>query len=80
MTDDRDRDALVAAVASAWRPRGAQRRLQDHPAWHDLDEAGRLEAYRAGLEERQMEAALDERGLSATGWAVLRRILPTFGE
>ena len=69
-----ERDALIEAVASAWRARDNEGRIRSEPAWHDLDEAGRVEAYRAGVLHRAMEAALDSRGLSATGRAVMARI------
>ena len=74
MIPDDDRDALVEAVAGAWRPRDAHGRIQAHPAWHDLDDTGCVDAYEAALVERAMDAALDPRGLSATGRAVLARI------
>ena len=74
MTTPRERAALIEAVASAWRPRDPLGRIGDHPAWHDLDEAGRREAYEVALVERALEAALDPQGLSATGRAVLARI------
>ncbi len=69
-----ERDDLIEAVASAWRPRTAYRGIEAHPAWHDLDEAGRREAHEVATLERIWEAALDEEGLSATGRAVLARI------
>jgi len=74
MSAPEDRDDLVEAVASAWRPRDAAGRIHGHPAWHDLDEAGRIEAFHAAVLERAMESALDPRGLSATASAVLARI------
>ena len=74
MTTERDHDELIEGVASAWRPRDAQGQLQSHPAWHDLDEAGRLEAFETAVQERKLEAALDDDGLSATGRAVISRI------
>lgn len=74
MTTPRERDALIEAAASAWRPRDAHSRIQAHPAWHDLDEEGRRAAYEVALVERTLEAALDPRALSATSRAVLARI------
>jgi hypothetical protein len=69
-----ERDALIEAVAGAWRPRDPRGRIESHPAWADLDDAGRREAYEVARLERTLEAALDPRGLSATGRAVLARI------
>ena len=71
---ERNRDELVEQVASAWRPRNVDGELQAHPAWHDLDEAGREAAYAATLTMRAFEAALDPQGLSTTAHAVLARI------
>jgi hypothetical protein len=45
-----------------------------HPAWQDLDQAGRLEAFEATRAARALEAALDPEGLSTTARAVLARI------
>ena len=70
-----ERELLVERAASAWRPRRPGGGVGSHPAWHDLDEAGRLESYEAARVARQLEAALDPEGLSSTARAVLRRIL-----
>jgi len=69
-----DRDALVEQVAAAWRPRTSDGEVRAHPAWHDLDDADREEAYRVALRMRRLEAALDPEGLSTTARAVLARI------
>jgi hypothetical protein len=69
-----EREALIEAVASAWRPRDGNGVLRAHPAWADLDDDGRAEAFEAAAEERALDAAVDPRGLSATGRAVLARI------
>ena len=76
MIDDREREALIEAVAGAWRPRDAEGTILAHPAWHDLDEAARAEAFEVALAERWMEATLDAGGLSATARLVLGRIGP----
>jgi hypothetical protein len=68
------RDDQIEQAAGAFRPRAATGELRAHPAWHDLDEAGRREAFAVAEELRRMEAALDPRGLSSTGRAVLARI------
>lgn len=69
-----ERDDLIESVASAWRPRNPHAGVLNHPAWHDLDDDARREAYAVALLERALEAALDPRGLSATARAVLTRI------
>jgi hypothetical protein len=74
MTTPAEREALVEAVAGAWRPRDPLGGLRAHPAWHDLDGAGREEAFELARRTRALEAALDPEGLSTTGRAVLARI------
>ncbi|MGC4000025.1 MAG: hypothetical protein QM767_22350 [Anaeromyxobacter sp.] len=69
-----DRALLVEKAASAWRPRRPGGGVGSHPAWHDLDEAGRREAFDVARLSRRLEAALDPEGLSSTGRAVLARI------
>jgi hypothetical protein len=74
---DREREALVEQAASAYRPRDPLTgRARPHPAWLDLDDAGRLEAFDVATELRAMEAALDPDGLSTTARAVMARIRP----
>jgi hypothetical protein len=74
MTDE-EREALIEEAASAFRPIDPlSGRARAHPAWHDLDDAGRLAAFEAAVEQRRQEAALDPEGASATVRAVLRRI------
>ena len=73
MTDPDD-DALLEAVAGAWRARDAYGAVRSHPAWHDLDEAGKREAFEATVLVRKLEAAIDVEGQSSTVHAVLRRI------
>lgn len=70
----RTREELVEKVAGAYRPRDVDGAILAHPAWHDLDERGRLEAYDVALTMRLMEAALDPHGLSTTAKAVLSMI------
>ena len=70
-----EREALIAAVTSAFRPRDAiTGQLRGSDAWHDLDQAGRVEAYERTVAIRELEAALDAEGLSTTARAVLARI------
>ena len=66
-------DELIEQVASAYRP-PSRDALRYHPAWHDLDEAGRRRAFELSRSLRSMEAALDPEGLSTTARAVLARI------
>jgi len=68
------REDLIEAAAAAWRPRRPHGEIGSHPAWHDLDEAGREEAFAVASASRTVEAALDPEGLSTTGRAVLERI------
>jgi hypothetical protein len=71
---ERERELLVEKATSAWRPRRPGGGVGSHPAWHDLDAAGRVEAFEAARTSRRIEAALDAEGLSTTGRAVLERI------
>jgi hypothetical protein len=71
---EREEQALIESATTAWRPRSRNGGLRAHPAWHDLDDDGRRQAYQATCELRSMEAALDPDGLSTTARAVLRRI------
>jgi len=73
-TDRRERDALVAAATTAFRARDASGRVLTDPAWLDLDEDGRREAFEAAAALRALEAALDPGGLSTSARAVLARI------
>jgi hypothetical protein len=68
------REPLLDSVTTAWRPRDPSGGVRAHPAWHDLDEAGRLEAYDITCALRAAEAALAPDGLSTTARAVMARI------
>jgi hypothetical protein len=70
----RDRELLIERAASAWRSRRPGGGVGSHPAWHDLDAAGREEAFEVARVSRRLEAALDGEGLSSTARAVLARI------
>ena len=71
----REREELIEAVTTAFRPRDALTAvLRAHDAWHDLDAAGREQAYEETIVQREMEAALDPEGLSSTARAVLARL------
>lgn len=68
-------DDLIEQAASAFRPRDPRDgRARPHPAWLDLDEAGRQAAFDEAARARRLEAALDPAGLSTTARAVLARI------
>ncbi|MFT5684957.1 MAG: hypothetical protein ACI8RZ_005902 [Myxococcota bacterium] len=69
-----ERDLLIEQVVTAYRERDGYGRIKDVPAWHDLDEAGRAEAFEQTVLSRRLEAAMDPDGLSATARAVLDRI------
>jgi hypothetical protein len=68
-----ERERLIEEAAGAWRPRGDEG-VHPHPAWADLDAAGRREVYELARTQRRLEAALDPQGLSSTAHAVLARI------
>jgi hypothetical protein len=70
-----ERALLIEQAASAFRDRDPRDgRAQPHPAWRDLDDAGRAEAFDLAARARTLEAALDPAGLSTTARAVLARI------
>lgn len=71
---ERERRALVEQVVSAWRPRHPDDGVRGQPAWHDLDAAGREDAFVETVLQRKLEAALDPAGLTSTARAVLARI------
>jgi hypothetical protein len=77
MTTPNERDeieALIEAAAGAFRPIGNSGETRAHPAFYDLDEAGREAAFEAALSNRALEASLDPEGLSSTAKAVLARL------
>jgi hypothetical protein len=68
------RESLVEAAVTSWRQRSLSGTIQSHPAWADLDEPGRREAFDETVRARALEAALDPDGLTTTGRVVLARI------
>ncbi len=74
MSDRTTREELIEAAAGAHRARAADGSITTSSAWHDLDSAGRVEAFEVARRLRRMEAALDGQGLSSTARAVLARI------
>lgn len=71
---DAERDVLIEAVLSAHRERDLLSELRFHPAFYDLDPAGREQAADEAMVLRRLEMALDPDGLSTTARAVLSRI------
>ncbi|MEW5739290.1 MAG: hypothetical protein AB1938_10215 [Myxococcota bacterium] len=70
----REEELLFEQVLSAHRARGVDGAVKSHPAWHDLDEAGRKEAYEETARLRRLEAAMDPQGHSTTVKALLARL------
>lgn len=70
-----DNELLIEQVVGAWRPVDRDGTVRSHPAWHDLDDEGRREAFATATRQRTIEAALDPEGLSSTARVVLARLL-----
>lgn len=70
----REEELLLEQVVSAHRQRGVDGAIRSHPAWHDLSDELRREAFDETLRSRQLEAAADPQGQSTTVHAVLARI------
>lgn len=70
----REEALLFEQVLSAHRARGVEGAVKSHPAWHDLDETGRREAFEETARLRQLEAAMDPQGHSTTVKALLSRL------
>ena len=73
-TPEEDRESLVEALSGAYRERSPLGETRPHPAFFDLDDAGRTEAFDLAARTRKMEAALNPAGLSSTALSVLARI------
>ena len=69
-----DRELLVEAALSAYRPVAPDGSVRFHPAFFDLDAASRVELFDATVRQRRLEAVAAADGLSATARAVLARI------
>ncbi|MBP7148714.1 MAG: hypothetical protein KBD01_14365 [Acidobacteria bacterium] len=69
-----DRELLLEAATSAFRERDSFGRVLASPAWADLASADREELFDRQAAARQVEAAIDPDGLSATARAVLARV------
>jgi hypothetical protein len=72
--NEHDREGLIEEAVIAWRPRTPDGRILEHPAWADLDEAGRQAVFEETLVMRALEAALDPDGYSTTVRAVAAAI------
>lgn len=72
--DARDRDTLIEAALTAWRPRSPDGLIHPHPAWADLAPSDRQILFDATLQARAIESLVDPEGLSTTARAVLRRL------
>jgi hypothetical protein len=70
----REEEELLEQVTGAHRERHADGTIRSHPAWHDLDDAARAEAFEATVVLRKIEAALDAEGHSSTVRALLSRL------
>lgn len=70
----REEEELLEQVTSAHRRRRPDGSVAAHPAWHDLNDDGRREAFEQTLLQRKLEAAMDDEGLSTTARALLQRI------
>jgi hypothetical protein len=69
--ENREIEVLIEAATTAWRPQGPSGQVRSHPAWADLDAAGRVAVYEATRALRRLEAARDSQGLSSTAKRVL---------
>jgi hypothetical protein len=72
--ENREIEILIEAATTAWRPQGPSGQVRSHPAWADLDAAGRVAVYEATRILRQLEAAQDAQGFSSTAKRVLARL------
>jgi hypothetical protein len=72
--ENREIEVLIEAATTAWRPDAPSGQVRAHPAWADLDAAGRVAVYEAARILRQLEAAHDALGLSTTARRVLARL------
>lgn len=73
MMTPEEEELLIEAVASAHRDHGADG-VASHPSWHDLEAPARARAFEVARVMRELEAAMDPAGVSATGRSVLARI------
>lgn len=67
-------EILLERAVSAHRERRFDGAITSHPAWHDLDAAGRRAVFEETFKQRMTEQALDGEGHSTTVRALLTRI------
>ena len=72
--NEQERQELLEGATTAWRPRTPDGQILEHPAWADLDPAGREAAFEESLVLRVLEASLDRDGYSTTVRAVAAAI------
>jgi len=70
----KQRALLIEQATTAYRPHDRQWGVAAHPAFWDLDGAGRVQLHAEIERQRLLEAALDPEGLSTTARVVLARI------
>lgn len=75
----REEELLVEQVIGAHRERGVDGEIYSSPAWHDLSDQTRSEAFELTVQQREFERALDADGLSSTVKALLERIRTSRG-
>lgn len=69
-----ENELLIEQVTSAYRERGTEGEVRPHWAFFDLPPQERRRAFYETVLLRQLESAMDEKGLSTTAKAVLARI------
>lgn len=77
--NDQQRALLIEQATTAHRPHHGDGTLRAHPAFCDLDAAGRTALHDVITLQRRLEAALDPGGLSSTAHAVLARVRAASG-
>jgi hypothetical protein len=73
--NQREREALLEAAATAYRESDREGRLVSPPAWWDLPPDAREELFELQVVQRRMESAASPDSATATARAVLARIL-----
>lgn len=75
----REEELLVEQAISAHRERSIDGEIVSSPAWHDLSDQTRSEAFELTVQQREFERALDAEGMSSTVKALLARIRTSRG-
>ncbi len=71
----REEELLFEQALAAHRVRRPDGTVKSSPAWHDLSEALRVDAFEKTVVLREVEAAIDPLGQSTTVKSLLARIL-----